>query len=161
MLEPIENSSMFVLPIMMPSASSIRSTTVALYGGLNSLSILEAHVVSLSLTHMLSFNAIGSPLNGPIASPRIRRWSIFSARPTRSSASSSEIKACTSGSTDSIRESTDRITSAAETSFASSCRESSTADSNDSDMVFQLDSAIEACSAIPLDIRPNRPKPGS
>ena len=62
---PIANSSMFVLPMMIPSLESNRSTTVELYGGLNSLSIREAQVVFSPFTHSRSLTATGSPASKP------------------------------------------------------------------------------------------------
>src|SRR5437879_6568352 len=64
-LEPIANSSMFVLPSITNPASSSRSITVASYGGTNGSRIFEPHVVRTSFVHMLSLMAQGMPVSGP------------------------------------------------------------------------------------------------
>ena len=78
-LEPIANSSRFVLPTMMAPASRKRDTTVASYGGFQPSRILEEHVVSTPWVHRLSFMAIGTPASGPIGRPAAISASIASA----------------------------------------------------------------------------------
>ena len=78
-LEPIANSSRFVLPTMMAPASRKRDTTVASYGGFQPSRIFDEHVVSTPWVHKLSFMAIGTPASGPIGRPAAISASIASA----------------------------------------------------------------------------------
>ena len=68
-VEPIANSSIFVLPSKTKSFSFSFSTTVALYCGLKPFKISDAQVVLIPSVHRLSFNAIGIPASIPIGSP--------------------------------------------------------------------------------------------
>ena len=54
-LEPIANSSRFVLPIRTAPASRSRPTIVASYGGFQPSRILDEQVVGIPCVHMLSF----------------------------------------------------------------------------------------------------------
>jgi len=78
-LEPIANSSRFVLPTMMAPASRKRDTTVASYGGFQPSRIFDEHVVSMPWVHKLSFMAMGTPASGPIGRPAAMSASIASA----------------------------------------------------------------------------------
>ncbi len=75
---PRANSSIFVLPIIIPSLFMIFSTTVALNGEIYLSSIFEPQVVFKSLLAILSFIPIGRPLSRPIPSPFFIFSSIFS-----------------------------------------------------------------------------------
>src|SRR5690606_40445620 len=63
-VDPIPNSSRFVLATTTPPAASRRSTTVAVYGGTNPSRILEPAVVGVPATQMLSLTATGRPARG-------------------------------------------------------------------------------------------------
>ena len=63
---PMPNSSILVLPMIDMPVCSRRSTTVAEYGGIKSLSILEAHVVRMPLTQMLSLTAMVLPTSSEV-----------------------------------------------------------------------------------------------
>src|SRR5215207_2068546 len=60
-LEPIANSSRFVLPTTTAPAARSRSTTVASYGGRHPSRMRDEHVVGIPRVHMLSFSATGTP----------------------------------------------------------------------------------------------------
>src|SRR2546430_10574884 len=62
--EPIANSSQLVLPRKTAPSASSRSTTVALYGGLNPFKIFEPPVESTSLSQRTSLSAISIPASG-------------------------------------------------------------------------------------------------
>ena len=68
-LEPIANSSRFVLPTITAPAAASRVTTVASYGGFQPSRILDEHVVGTPRVHMLSFSAIGTPASAPTGRP--------------------------------------------------------------------------------------------
>ena len=96
-LEPIANSSRFVLPTNTAPAAKSLSTTVALYGGFQPSRIFDEHVVGMPRVHMLSLSAMGTPASGPTFSPRAMRASRSAAR-SRASALVTKLKACTSSS---------------------------------------------------------------
>ena len=75
-LEPIANSSRFVLPTI--TAPALRSfvTTVASYGGFQPCKIFEEQVVSTPRVHMLSFKAMGTPASAPTFLPALTSLSI-------------------------------------------------------------------------------------
>ena len=77
--DPIANSSIFVLPIIIAPASSNFLITVASYIGVKFSSILEAHVVLTPFVQILSFIAIGTPPSTPISSPLSNLCCSFSA----------------------------------------------------------------------------------
>src|SRR5918998_185816 len=60
-LDPMANSSRFVLPTSTAPAARSRSTTVASYGGRPPPRLGGGHVVGMPPVHMLSFRAIGTP----------------------------------------------------------------------------------------------------
>ena len=78
-LEPIANSSRFVLPTNTAPAAASRVTTVASYGGFHPSRIFDEHVVGTPRVHMLSFSAIGTPASGPTGRPCATDSSIFCA----------------------------------------------------------------------------------
>ena len=82
--EPMANSSIFVVPIISASSSNNFSTTVALYGELNSLSKFEPHALIklTSLIQMLSLIETGIPASFPTHFPAAIFWSIKRARET-------------------------------------------------------------------------------
>ena len=68
-MEPIANSSIFVLPTITAPAASNFSTAVAVNVGTKLLNILEEQVVNIPLIHILSLMATGTPANGPVSVP--------------------------------------------------------------------------------------------
>ena len=78
-LEPIANSSRFVLPTITAPAARKRVTTVASYGGFQPSRIFDEHVVSMPCVHMLSLIAMGTPASGPTGRPAAISASIASA----------------------------------------------------------------------------------
>ncbi len=72
---------MFTLPIKIASCFFNFEITVASYGATKFSSIFEAHVVLVSLMHMLSLIEIGIPKQSPTFSPDfiflsiLRAWS--------------------------------------------------------------------------------------
>src|SRR5690606_35944577 len=64
LVDPIPNSSRFVLATTTAPAASRRSTTVAVYGGTNRARSLEPAVVGVPATQMLSLTATGRPARG-------------------------------------------------------------------------------------------------
>ena len=78
-LEPIANSSRFVLPTITAPALRNFVTTVASYGGFQPCKIFDEQVVSTPRVHMLSLSAIGTPANAPTALPAFTSSSIFAA----------------------------------------------------------------------------------
>src|SRR6185503_4819016 len=127
-VDPIANSSRFVLPIRMAPASKSVFTTVASYGGTKLSSIFDAHVVLVPFTQMLSLMLTATPASGPTCSPSLI---LLSSHRALSSASPpvTVIKAFTFGSTFSIRSSSCWTYSSAEKSLflipAATCAESS------------------------------------
>ena len=79
MLEPIANSSRFVLPTIIAPALRNFVTTVASYGGFQPCKIFEEQVVSTPRVHMLSLSAIGTPASAPTFIPDLTLLSIFAA----------------------------------------------------------------------------------
>ena len=63
---PMANSSMFVFPIRIIPAFSMRFVTSALYWGTKSARILDAQVVFFPFTQILSLTATGTPASGPV-----------------------------------------------------------------------------------------------
>ena len=78
-LEPIANSSRFVLPTEIAPAARKRDTTVASYGGFHPSRMRDEHVVSIPRVQRLSFNAMGTPASGPTGRPAAMSASISSA----------------------------------------------------------------------------------
>ena len=68
-MEPIANSSMFVLPISTAPACSSLRTASALKVGIKFPRIFEEQVVSIPSVHILSLIATGTPARGPVSSP--------------------------------------------------------------------------------------------
>ena len=73
--EPIANSSMLVLPSITAPVAFSFSITVASYGGLKSLSILEPQVVVIPFVLIKSLIARGIPVSGERAASLFKRWS--------------------------------------------------------------------------------------
>ena len=86
-LEPIANSSRFVLPMITAPASRSLVTIVASYGGFHPSRIFDEHVVGIPRVHMLSLSATGTPASGPGSLPAATSASTSAARIRASSAS--------------------------------------------------------------------------
>ncbi|MEA3387055.1 MAG: hypothetical protein U9Q66_01355 [Patescibacteria group bacterium] len=65
LVDHIANSSIFTLPNEDIHSLLRFSITVALYGGINSLSISDEHVVGIHFSQNISFTAIGAHANLP------------------------------------------------------------------------------------------------
>ncbi len=100
--EPIANSSRFVLPITIPPAARMRSTTVAEYGGRQPSRIRDEQVVGMPRVQRLSFSATGTPASGPGSSPAAT-WSSTTTAAARASSARTRLKACSSPSRSSMR----------------------------------------------------------
>src|SRR5215210_5062475 len=60
-LDPIANSSRFVLPTTIAPAAASLVTTVASYGGFHPARIFDEHVVGIRRVQRLSLRAMGTP----------------------------------------------------------------------------------------------------
>src|ERR1043166_3503013 len=113
--DPIANSSQFVLPITMAPALSMRSITVALYGGTNVSRIREDAVVFSPRVQMLSLTAMGTPASG--ADANCDRCASMCAARARARSASTVLKAFSVGFAAWMRSSAARHASTADTTF--------------------------------------------
>ncbi len=123
-VEPIANSSMFVLPSTTRPAACSSRTTVASYGGTQPCSIRDPAVVGRPFVVSTSLTPMGTPASGPRSAPAARSASICRAR-ARAPSWSTCRKAWTpeslgpdvGPSTASMRSRWARVTSSAETTL--------------------------------------------
>ncbi len=88
-LEPMANSSRFVLPAINAPAARSSRTAVASYGARHPSRIREPHVVGWSSVVRLSFTATGTPARRPASEPASRARSSAASTASARAASSS------------------------------------------------------------------------
>src|ERR1039457_1121517 len=96
--EPMANSSMLVLPMMIAPACFSRCVIVASYGGAQPARMREPQVVGMFLVVKTSLTATGTPASGASCSPAVRLLSTSAAWASALSAATCR-NACTRSST--------------------------------------------------------------
>src|SRR5580704_8531994 len=142
--EPMANSSMLVLPMMIAPACFSRCVIVASYGGCQPCRMREPQVVGMPTVVNTSLTAAGTPTSGASCSPVVRLWSTSRAWASALSAATCR-KACTRPSTAAIRSRCAWVTSVAETSPLARAADSSAA-------VIRV-SSVDIASVLPQDPR--------